>query len=161
MQQLKELFESLGLAKVETFIASGNVIFESGAKSAALLEQKIEKLLQSELRYEVKTFLRSDVEVAKIGAFEPFDRVDRIGASRLFIGFLKTAPDRETAARLVAAQTPVDDFRIHGRELYWHCRVPSSEAKFSGAKLEKTLGMPTTLRNSNTVQRLALRYAPR
>ena len=160
MQRLKELFDSLGFANVETFIASGNVIFESSSKKPAALEQKIEKLLQTELGYEVKTFLRSDAELAEIAAYVPFKGNATTVASRLFIGFLKTAPTRETEARLLTAQTEADEFRLHGRELYWHCRVPSSESTFSGAKLEKTLGMPTTLRNANTVKRLVAKYPP-
>ncbi len=37
MDRLKKLFEELGFKKVETFIASGNVIFETGSKNAAAL----------------------------------------------------------------------------------------------------------------------------
>lgn len=42
MDELKKYFESLGFSNVETFIASGNVIFEASAKDAAKLEKKIE-----------------------------------------------------------------------------------------------------------------------
>ena len=159
MQRLKELFESLGLAEVETFIASGNVIFTSRAKTAGALEGKIEQLLQRELGYEVKTFIRSDAEVAKAAAHVPFRLLKDDEQSTLYVGLLKTVPDRATTERLLAAQTPVDEFQITGRELYWRCRGPSHESTFSGPKLEKTLGMPTTLRNANTLRRLAAKYA--
>ena len=158
MQLLKELFERLGFADVETFIASGNVIFQSPAKSAAI-EEKIERLLEKELGYAVQTFVRSDAEVARIAAFEPYDEVS--GGSTLYIGFLKARPDRAAEERLLAAQTERDDFRLDERELYWRCRGPSSESTFSGQKLEKTLGMATTLRNANTVRRLAAKYPPK
>ena len=45
MDRLRGVFESLGFSKVETFIASGNVIFESTSKSANSLQAKIEKKL--------------------------------------------------------------------------------------------------------------------
>ena len=159
MQVLKELFERLGFANVETFIASGNVIFQSPAKSTAAIEEKIERLLEQELGYAVQTFVRSDAEVARVAAFEPFVEVSE--GSTLYIGFLKAAPDRAVAERLLAAQTERDDFRLDARELYWRCRGPSSESTFSGQKLEKTLGMATTLRNANTVRRLAAKYPSR
>ena len=155
MQRLKELFDSLGFAEVETFIASGNVIFESPAKSAARFEQKIEQLVQRELGYEVKTFIRTSGEVSAIAESDPFGP---LAGATLYIGFLKTEPDRATAERLHAAQTDIDDFALVGRELYWRCRGLSSESTFSGPKLEKTLGMATTLRNVNTVRRLAAKY---
>ncbi len=158
MQVLKALFQGLGFANVETFIASGNVIFQSPAKSTAAIEEKIERLLEKELGYAVQTFVRSDAEVARVATFEPFEEVSE--GSTLYIGLLKSPPDREVEKRLLAAQTERDDFRLDGRELYWRCRGPSSESTFSGAKLEKTLGMATTLRNVNTVRRLAAKYAP-
>ena len=46
MDVLRQLFESLGFANVETFIASGNVIFESKAGNVKALEKKIETCLQ-------------------------------------------------------------------------------------------------------------------
>ena len=155
LQRLKALFESLGFAEVETFIASGNVIFKSPAKSAAALEGKVEQLLQRELGYEVKTFIRSDREVSDVAATDPFGA---LAGATLYVGFLKAEADRATAERLQAAQTNVDDFALVGRELYWRCRGLSSESTFSGTKLEKTLGMATTLRNVNTVRRLAAKY---
>ena len=159
MQRLKELFQQARFGAVETFIASGNVIFTSPSQEAALLEEQIETLLQRELGYEVKTFLRTDAELAKTAAHIPFEALAD-ATSTLYIGFLKTAPPAATKARLLAAQTAVDDFAICGRELFWRCRVASRESVFSGARLEKTLGMATTLRNVNTVRRLAAKYRP-
>ena len=46
MDQLRRLFEALGFSDVQTFIASGNVIFDSKSKSTKALEKKIEKYLQ-------------------------------------------------------------------------------------------------------------------
>ncbi len=158
MQRLKELFESLGLGGVEKFIASVIVFFDSSAKNAADLERTIEEHLRQNLGYEVKTFIRSDAEIAKIAAEHSFAPVP---GTTLYIGFLKTAPPQPLAERLLAAQTPIDEFRIIGRELYWRCRGLSSESTFSGPKLEKTVGMPTTLRNANTVRRLAAKYPAR
>ena len=159
MARLKELFESLGFTEVETFIASGNVIFNCAAKTAAALEKKIEGLLHRELGYDVKTFLRSDAELAQVAAYVPFDEQADL-SSTLYIGFLQLAPDRASENRVLAAQTPTDNFQIDGRELYWRCRGPSQESTFSGTKLEKLLGMSMTLRNANTVGRLAAKYPP-
>jgi hypothetical protein len=47
---------------------------------------------------------------------------------------------------------------VEGRELYWLCATPSMESIVSGATLERVFGQPATLRNLNTVQRLALKY---
>ena len=160
MERLREIFEWVGVKNVETFIASGNVIFES-AKDAAKLEKKIEHALMKELGYAVPTFLRTDAEVAEIAKYQPFSPTEELPQPTLFVGFLSEAPRAESAARLVTASTEIDQFHINRRELYWRCRGKLNESPFSGAKLEKMLGLATTLRNVNTVRRLAAKYPPR
>ena len=161
MARLKELFESLGVSNVETFIASGNVIFNSAGRKTAALEQEIEDHLERQLGYEVKTFIRTNAEVSRIAGEVPFAAASDAETSTLYIGFLKDAVPPEAEKRLLAAQTPIDDFRITGRELYWRCRGRSSESTFSGTKLEKMLGSSTTRRNANTVRRLARKESSR
>ena len=160
MERLRLIFQSLGLASVETFIASGNVVFDAAAVKPAALERKIEQLLRKELGYEVKTFIRSNAELVAISNYEPFDPERATPETRLFVGFLTAEPSSDVKSKLLNAQTEVDEFNLHGRELYWRCHVRSSDSNFSGAKLEKTLGMPTTLRNVNTVRRLLAKYPP-
>jgi uncharacterized protein (DUF1697 family) len=159
MERLRVLFEEMGLAKVETFIASGNVIFESSSKNEEALRKKIEKQLQQALGYEVGVFLRSDKEVSEIAAYQPFppSELDASGVS-LYIVFLATKPITEAERALMAARNEVDDFKLHGRELYWLCRKNFSDSKFSGPRLEKTLGLRGTARNSTTVRKLAAKY---
>jgi uncharacterized protein (DUF1697 family) len=72
MPELQRLFEGMGFFNVATFIASGNVIFESAVDDAHELEQIIEKELQEALGYEVVTFLRTLPEVAAIADHKPF-----------------------------------------------------------------------------------------
>jgi uncharacterized protein (DUF1697 family) len=160
MDYLRALFEALGLANVETFIASGNVIFDSKSKNTLALEQKIEKHLQETLGYEVATFLRSTSDLLEVAQYKPFSDADLIAPeNRLYIGFLPDGPSEPAKQKLLACSTTVDEFHIHGRELYWLCRTAFSDSEFSGARLEKTLGLPTTLRNVNTVRKLAAKYS--
>ena len=58
MQSLRQVFESLGFSRVTTFIASGNVVFETTTKKTRALERKIERALKTALGYEVRTFVR-------------------------------------------------------------------------------------------------------
>ena len=161
MERLREIFESLSLKSVETFIASGNVIFQSPAKEAGKLEKKIGQALQKELGFAVRTFIRSDSEVAAIAEYQPFSGAEELPQATLFVGFMSELPPEETAARLIGASTEIDQFHLIGRELYWRCRGKSNESPFSGPKLEKMLGAATTLRNMNTVRRLAAKYPSR
>ena len=159
MEELRKLFDALGFAGTETFIASGNVIFESPARNAAALEKRIEAALEISLGYEVATFVRSPAELAAIAVHEPFarDELDLPGVA-LYIGFLRDPPGDDARQKLLALRSPIDDFHVHGRELYWLARGKMSESKISNVVLERILGTRTTMRNVTTVRKLAAKY---
>jgi uncharacterized protein (DUF1697 family) len=159
MDYLRSLFAGLGFSNVETFIASGNVIFDSSSKSSSSLEKKIETTLEKALGYEVLTFVRSVKELAEIAAYQPFALADMNAAGHtVYVGFMADSPSETSKQKLLSLATEVDEFHLNGCEVYWLCRTKFSETTISGAVLEKTLVLPATLRNSNTIRRLAAKY---
>ena len=159
MDYLRQLFESLGFSSVETFIASGNVAFETTTKDAKTLEKKIEKKLREALGYEVATFIRTDAELVDIANYQPFRQSDLDVAVAFNIAFLADTLDDKSTQKLMALKTDIDDFHVHEREIYWLCRKRQSDSTFSNAVLEKTLGRQATLRGANTVTKIAVKYS--
>lgn len=159
MEHLRQLFESLGFSKVETFIASGNVLFESRTTNARTLEAKIEKGLLEALGYEVATFVRTVDELAAIADYVPFPQAELDAAAALNIGFLHDPLDDQSKRRLMALRTLIDDFHVHGREIYWLCRRKQSESTISNNVLQKALGRETTFRGANTIRKIAAKYS--
>ena len=154
MERLRGLFAEMGLTNVSTYIASGNVLFD-GDEPHAALEERIEAHLAGALGFEVTTFLRSPDEMATIAARQPFAAADRESAFGLMIAFLKARPDEAATARLLAHRSGSDDFAVHGREVYWLRRAQQSDTNFSGARLERAMKMPATVRSITTVRKLA------
>jgi uncharacterized protein (DUF1697 family) len=160
MDELRRMFEGMGFSHVETFIASGNVIFESDSTDSEALEQKIEADLKTALGYHVATFLRTPLELGEITRRQPFlDPELAAGSSVLYIAFLASEPTGQAVQKLLGLASPVNQFSAHGREVYWLCRTKFSDSGFTGAQLEKALGMPATIRNSSTVKKIAEKYA--
>jgi uncharacterized protein (DUF1697 family) len=159
MDALCRHFESLGFSGVETFIASGNVVFETASKDVSALERKIENKLRAALGYDVATFIRTEAEVAGIADHKPFRQSDIDAAAALNIAFLTRAPGAAARRKLMALRTEIDDFHIHGREVYWLCRKKQSKSTFSNAVLEKALEARATLRGANTIKKMAAKYA--
>jgi uncharacterized protein (DUF1697 family) len=155
MTELKQLFETLDLKNVETFIASGNVIFEAASKKANELERKIEMCLHAALGYEVATFIRTTSEVAEIARYQPFKPSD---GANLYIAFLKTTPAKEAQQIIVSLKNDIDDFHFHNREFFWLCQKTSSQSEFSGAVFEKATKIQATFRNVTTVRKIADRF---
>jgi uncharacterized protein (DUF1697 family) len=160
MDQLRRIFEDMALSNVETFIASGNVIFNSTSRNTKALESKIEGYLHKALGYEVATFIRSIPELADIAGYDPFVGSDpNAPGNPLYIAFLGSPPSSESTRKLESCASDVDTFHIHGRELYWLLHGNFSDSEFSGARLEKILGTPATVRNITTVRKIALKYS--
>ena len=158
METLRELFTAHGFAKVETFIASGNVIFESKAAADMKLELAIERRLESALGYGVAVFVRSDAEVRAISAYQPFSSAALKASQTLNIGFLRDPLSPSALNALMNLKTPIDDFHVHGRELYWLCRKKQSESTFSNKAFERAIQGVSTFRNATTIAKLAAKY---
>ena len=160
MDHLRSLFEELGFKNVETFIASGNVIFDTRTTNVKSLEAKIEKHLKTSLGYEVTTFLRTVEDLTRISEYAPFE-ADELNAegNTLFVCFLADHPTKEATKSLLSKATAIDGFKVDDREVYWLYRRGNGESKFYGPPLEKCLALPTTVRNVNTVRRLAKKYS--
>lgn len=158
MEKLRGLFAALGLKDVETFIASGNVIFTKPATGLQDLPERIEERLRASLGYEVKTFLRSEAEVAAIASYQPFPRPQVQRAKTLAVGFLAGPLEVSAKRILMALKNEIDSFHVHGREVYWLCKKKQSESTFSNALFERTLKVRATFRGMSTVTRLVATY---
>jgi uncharacterized protein (DUF1697 family) len=160
MDRLRRLFEGLGLAGVETFIASGNVIFSTRSKDAAALENRIEAHLEKALGYQVKTFVRTDAEVARIAAYQPFAAARMKTAGALQVGLLQAPPVAEGANAFLAMRCKTDDFHVNDREVYWMCETRQSASRYFGVKFDKVLKAPVTFRGLSTMIKLSAKYPP-
>jgi len=160
MDALRGIFESLGFSNVETFIASGNVIFESKLKGDKTLEDRIGNKLKEILGYEVVTFVRTDAELAAIAAYKPFKKSELDAAMTLNVAFLSDPLDAPSKKKLMTLKTDIDDFHAHGREIYWLCLKKQSESTFSNVLFEKMIGRRATFRGINTIRKMAGKYPP-
>ena len=158
MDELRRQFEKLGFSDVQTFIASGNVIFSSRSADAGAMQRKIEAHLHKAFGYEVKTFIRSEAEVASIAAYTPFKAAQVKGARTFCVGFLAERLTPAAVKTLMALESADDALHVNGREVYWLSTKGQGEATFSNALLEKTLKTRATLRGVKTVVKLAAKH---
>lgn len=157
MDHLRTLFEALGFERVETLIASGNVIFETPFSDLAALEMQIAQHLHEALGYKVPTFIRSAAELTDIAAYQPFPNISDYYA--LSVMFMSDALPDDAQQTFQAFQTPNDEFHIHNREIYWLRRTKTSESLVDWKRLGKAIAMPPmTVRNVTTVRKLAEKY---
>jgi len=158
MSQLKGLFEELGFEEVETFIASGNVIFSSKAKPVSQLEARIARHLEASLGYAVDTFVRTTGEVAAIGNAKVFPEEGQAGIT-IHVGFLHKELAPEVTRKFAAVRTDNDEFRVRGREYYWLCRIRTPDSKVWTLPEVKALRLPTSsMRNITSIRKLIAKH---
>ena len=156
MQALKSALKSMGLDEVESFIASGNLVFSS--KEGKGLDVKIAAGLEKACGFEVPVFVRTIEEVAAAAAHDPFPNRDAARFPTYLVGFLSKNLDAAGVERISSLETPEDRFHVRGRDFWWLSKHHQARPAITGRQLEKALGGPTTLRNVNTVRRMAEKF---
>jgi uncharacterized protein (DUF1697 family) len=154
---LRDAFAALGLDGVDTFRASGNVLFTAPARSRERLQEQIEAGLRETLGYEVPTFLRTAAEVQAIAAQGPFPpQLLRASAGKLQVGLLASAPPPAARRAALAIADERDRLAFGERELFW---LPSGGISESDLDLKAIAGAigDMTLRTMGTVEQIAAR----
>ncbi len=154
MADLKKMFESAKLENVQTYIQSGNVIFESEDAGEESLERQIERQLENAAEYKIEVFIRTLREVQAIAQKSPF-KPER--DETVFVSFLHKKPDQKNQQALLAFRSEADGFTFKGRELY-SLRRDRTKSIFSNNFVEKTIKMLTTTRNLTTILKIAEKY---
>jgi uncharacterized protein (DUF1697 family) len=152
MADLRRLFVDLGHGDVRTHIQSGNVVFSSRLGEARL-RSTIEDALATTIGVPAKVAIRSARQLAAVVDGNPFLGPD-VDPASLYVGFLVDAPDASVVAGL-KPPAQGDTYRVVGREVFLSYPGGYGRTKLTGASLEKSLGVPVTVRNWRVVGTLA------
>jgi uncharacterized protein (DUF1697 family) len=158
MADLQRSLEVAGLGKVETYIQSGNIIFES-SEGEETVRLKIEGTIKQAFGLIIGTVVRSTDELTQLIQNCPFtpneirqaEAANTEGES-LYIVLLQTAPQKEKTQTLNKYSTPEDAYQIRNRDIYLLLKHSIRNSKLA-AKIDK-IGVPLTVRNFNTIQKL-------
>jgi uncharacterized protein (DUF1697 family) len=150
MKELCAMFARAGCADVASYIQSGNVVFTAPAKLLAEVPDRVAAGVEKQFGFRPAIVLRSGKELAGAAAHAPFETLDHV-----YVGFLAAAPARAALAALDPAFGAPDRYVVRGHEIYFQFAAGAGRATLSTATLEKRLAVAITLRNWNTVQKLA------
>jgi uncharacterized protein (DUF1697 family) len=157
-EELRDRFTAVGLREVNTFRASGNVIFLSDSQPEAELQARIESGLAESLGYGVPTFIRSADEVRAIVAAEPFsDKELAAFAGKRQVAFLGTSPTAKAARAVLQLAGEEDALAFGERELHW---LPSGgvlDTSLDWREIERQIGA-MTIRTMGTVAQIAAKH---
>ncbi|MFT7517830.1 MAG: hypothetical protein ACI84O_001631 [Myxococcota bacterium] len=152
MADLRSSLEGLGLSNVRSYIQSGNVVFDSKAKTAVPLLEKISKAIEAHHGLRPQLLLLSHEELLAAVAANPFTEAVA-EPSTLHLFFLATAASNPDMAALATLKTASEQFELIENVFYLHAPDGIGRSKLAG-KVEKHLGVVATARNYRTVAKL-------
>ena len=153
MTELKELFESLGFVSVQTYIQSGNVVFESDKQGLATV---ISKAITTKYTFDIPVQVVTKEELQFVVKHNPFLNRATIDEKFLHYTFLKELPNQELISALEAQSFEGEDFKIIEKVVYLNCPNGYGKAKMNNNFIERKLKVVATTRNLKTVNKLIL-----
>ena len=154
MQELKELYESLDYREVQTYIQSGNVLFQCADLDIAELNNRIESAIQAAYGYSVAVLIRTPDEFRRLVENNPLSGEKNIDITRLAVIFLSASPEKWPTEKLEESKAESEDFYTSGREIYLYCPEGYAKTRLSTNFFEKQLKVSATARSWKTVNKL-------
>jgi uncharacterized protein (DUF1697 family) len=144
MSELKAMCCDAGFTRVETYIASGNVVFESKA-APSRVKAELEWRLQAYAGKPVGVVVRSAPEMLAVLKANPFPKAE---PKYTYVIFLNEPPPSDALTHASGQQD--EQIRLGEREIYiqYGSGMGRSKLKIPAAKMG-------TARNMNTVAKLA------
>jgi uncharacterized protein (DUF1697 family) len=153
MDALRECVAALGHVDVRTYIASGNVLFESSERSGAQLDARLEHAIEQRFGLPVRVVVRSAREIQRIADGVPEAWIGDADL-RVTVAFLLRGNDARAVARRLTPREGIDELVTAPGALIWATRraaLTRTGLKIIGTPAYKDM----TLRNLNTTLKLA------
>ena len=154
MDALKELHESLGLQRVETYIQSGNVVFTSDDAIPSQLSRQIEEAFEHKFGFLSKVMVRTAEQFNVIIENSPFKDQPMKESKWVVVMFLASDPINTALEDIQKTYSGPEELHIIGQEVYIYYPEGIGRSKLTNTFLEKKLKTMGTARNWNTVLKL-------
>jgi uncharacterized protein (DUF1697 family) len=154
MADLRSLYESLGVENVQSYLQSGNVVFDSDEKDAHKLKQSIEVQIESDYGFSVPVLILTGDDFRRLIESKPFAKERNADPSRVLVTFLYEHPDHSKLGNLSIPENETCNIVIEEDVIFLHCPDGYGRSKLSNNYFEKKLDMVATTRNWKTVNSL-------
>lgn len=154
MADLRAMLATLGFDNPRSLLNSGNLVFESSARSPAQLARTLETETKKRLSVAPDYFVRTGKEWQAVIAANPYRAEAKRDPGHLIVMFLKDAPGAKAVKELRAVIVGREILRVNGRHAYIVYPDGMGTSRLTNTLIEKKLGTRGTARNWNTVLKL-------
>ena len=139
MVDLKSLYEDLGFTNVQTYIQSGNVVFESNEENKEELQLLIFNKIKAQYGFDVPNLLLSPREIKEVLTNNPYQSIEK-----MYFVFLSEVPSQKNKEELCALTFDNEFYEIKQKVIYFHCPDGYGNAKLNTNFFEKKLNVIAT-----------------
>lgn len=154
MDDLRAVFESIGLANPQTYVQSGNIIFQTNKRDLEAHAREIEAAIEQKFGFRSDVILRTAGEMKDVIAKNPFADREGIEPGKLLVTFLAGQPAAEGRDYIRTITGGPEELHLIGRELYIYFPNGSGRSKLPVAAIAKKLKTPGTARNWNSITKM-------
>jgi len=156
MDALKKLMEAEGYNNVETYIQSGNVVFEHEETNRDKIAKDLEILMYKEYGHNVVIFILQEADLAKIIDNNPYAKrePEGQGIKKLFVAFLNGKPNEAGIDQLKKYNRGDDVFKVVDNALYLKLATSAADSKLTNVFIENKMNIKATTRNWNTTLKM-------
>lgn len=152
MRELVETLAGLGLRNIQTYIQSGNVVFECEEGSKIELSNQIRDAIHQSHGFAPDVILLSSEELENAILANPFPEVEDLPKT-LHLYFLGSEPTDPDTQRLAEMKSNQERYALIGKVFYLHAPDGIGRSKIA-AGVEKALGVSVTARNWRSVTKI-------
>ena len=143
-----------GCSRVETYIQSGNVVFEALDVALKGLPEAISAAILERFGYKIPVIVRSAAQMVGVVESNPILGTEP-PENQLHVYFLADTPGAAAVESLDPDPSPPDEFAVKGQEVYLRLANGMGRTKLTNTYFDSKLGTTRTARNWKTVWRLA------
>ncbi len=154
MDALKMMYRQLNFQNIESYLQSGNVIFEDDKSDPSDLAATISSKIQEQFGFEVPVIVLNVDDLKAIIDANPFKDDLRMDRQFLHVTFLDSDPKNIDFEKIEAKKSPGEEIVMNKKAVYLYCPNGYGRTKLTNNFLETKLRVGATTRNWKTVNEL-------
>ena len=154
MGELRDMCEKMGLQNVQTYIQSGNIVFQHLDTLNSILEKIIAEGIKRRFSFDVPVIVKEVSELRRVVKKNPYVSKGIDKQNRIFVVFPANVPYGIKADNITQFKYDDDEFVIFEDVVYLYCPVSYGDSQLSNSFFEKKLKLVSTTRNWHTINEL-------
>lgn len=154
MEELRKMYENLGLSNVTTYVQSGNVLFTADNYEIKKLELIITQQIENDFEFSVPVLVLTAGDLKQIINNNPFLADPHKEQSYMHITFLSSKPKDYKKETIESKKQNDEEIYFSEKVIYLYCPKGYGRTKLTNTFLESKLKVVATTRNWKTSNKL-------